>query len=93
MNDRMKVCMNERMTVVCMFYYLNGNKHIKEEKKLFGLGRWRKATVLANVSGVLSRHAMESVQFRQVSLHSSCWTGKSLFNYMAMPWDTQKCLK
>jgi hypothetical protein len=59
----------------------------------FRVGRWRKATVLANVSGVLSRHAMESVQFRQVSLHSSCWTGKSLFNYMAMPWDTQKCLK
>ncbi len=33
MNDRMKDCMNECMTVVCMFYYLNGNKHIKEKKK------------------------------------------------------------
>ncbi len=32
MNDRMNVCMNERMTVVCMFNYLNGNKHIKEKK-------------------------------------------------------------
>jgi hypothetical protein len=27
--------MNERMTVVCMYYYLNGNKHIKEKKKNF----------------------------------------------------------
>jgi hypothetical protein len=33
MNDRMKVRMNERMTVVCMCYYLNGNKHIKEKKR------------------------------------------------------------
>ncbi len=34
MNDRMKVRMNERMNAVCMSYYLNGNKHIKEKKKL-----------------------------------------------------------
>jgi hypothetical protein len=27
----MKVCMNERMNDVCMSYYLNGNKHIKEK--------------------------------------------------------------
>jgi hypothetical protein len=33
MNDRMKVRMNECMTVVCMSYYLNGNKHIKEKEK------------------------------------------------------------
>jgi hypothetical protein len=35
MNDRMKECVNERMTVVCMFYYLNGNKHIREKKTSF----------------------------------------------------------
>jgi hypothetical protein len=35
MNDRMKVRMNERMNDVCMSYYLNGNKHIKEKKKIF----------------------------------------------------------
>jgi hypothetical protein len=33
MNDRMKVRMNERMNAVCMPYYLNGNKHIKDKKK------------------------------------------------------------
>jgi hypothetical protein len=31
MNDSMKVRMNERMNAVCMSYYLNGNKHIKED--------------------------------------------------------------
>jgi hypothetical protein len=34
MNDRMKVRMNERMNDVCMSYYLNGNKHIKEKKNV-----------------------------------------------------------
>ncbi len=34
MNDRMKVRVNDCMNDVCMSYYLNGNKHIKEKKKV-----------------------------------------------------------
>jgi hypothetical protein len=50
MNDRMKVCMNERMTVVCMYYYLNGNKHIKEKKK-FTSNLRRRRTIPVTAGG------------------------------------------